>query len=464
MSTLALSMIVRDAEAILGRCLGSVRGLVDEMVIADTGSADGTMAVARAAGARVVAIPWENDFARARNRCLEHVKSDWVLALDADEMLDPEAAKTIPALIGSEAAAGYLVTLRNYVTSLGERLWDKPATPNNSSLSEARAFPAYVEHENVRLFRRRPEIVFTGRVHETVGHALRASGGRLGRAGFVIHHFGLAADAATRARKNHLYRELGREKIREMPQSAQAHFELGLVEFDNFHNDTEAARLFDRACELDAQLAVAWLFAGLAQARLGNPAAALARIRRAESLGYRTALTAEAEGDAHYNLGEFEAARRAYRRVLERDPRNASAASKLGLAEVRDARVETGLDRLRRAIETHPEREELYDRAVTACVWLGRLEEAAACAERKLSLPGPAPECYLRAAALRVKCGDWLRALHLLQCGLDRYPRHERLSLALTEVSAQAARVTASFVPRTVLGRKASAAGADRVL
>ena len=70
MPRVALSMIVRNEAATLRRCLESVRGVVDEMVIADTGSTDDTPAIARDYGARVVEVPWDNDFAAARNRAL----------------------------------------------------------------------------------------------------------------------------------------------------------------------------------------------------------------------------------------------------------------------------------------------------------------------------------------------------------------------------------------------------------
>ena len=89
MTTLALSMIVSNAEQQLALCLESVRGVVDELVIADTGSTDNTIELAHDLGAHVISIPWENDFARARNRALAEVRSDWVLSLDADERLDP---------------------------------------------------------------------------------------------------------------------------------------------------------------------------------------------------------------------------------------------------------------------------------------------------------------------------------------------------------------------------------------
>ncbi|QPN68435.1 uroporphyrinogen-III synthase [Synechococcus sp. CBW1006] len=88
-------MIVRDEAACLERCLASVRDFVDEMVVVDTGSTDDTVAIAERCGAVVHPITWPGDFAPARNRALEWVRGAWVLVLDADEVLLPEA---IPAL------------------------------------------------------------------------------------------------------------------------------------------------------------------------------------------------------------------------------------------------------------------------------------------------------------------------------------------------------------------------------
>ncbi len=96
MPTLALSMIVKNGERDLPDCLASVRGVVDEIVVADTGSSDASIEIARAAGARVISIPWENDFAKARNLSLAEVTSDWLLLLDADERLDAGAPTLLP--------------------------------------------------------------------------------------------------------------------------------------------------------------------------------------------------------------------------------------------------------------------------------------------------------------------------------------------------------------------------------
>ena len=96
---LSLSMIVRDEAERLAACLRSVQGFVDEMVVVDTGSSDDTVAIAEGLGATVHRIDWPGDFAPARNQALQWVSGDWVLVLDADEQLRPEAREPLRQLM-----------------------------------------------------------------------------------------------------------------------------------------------------------------------------------------------------------------------------------------------------------------------------------------------------------------------------------------------------------------------------
>src|SRR5438876_6887747 len=169
MTSCGLSMIVRDAAEWLPACLAGAQPIASEIVAADTGSTDATISIAESFGARVFSIPCNNDFAEARNLVLAEMKSDWILSLDADELLDWSGLAQFLPLLASTQAAGFHVTIRNYVLSLDDRVWDRPAIPNNSTLPLAAKYPAYVEHENVRLFRRAADVYFVGRVHESVG-------------------------------------------------------------------------------------------------------------------------------------------------------------------------------------------------------------------------------------------------------------------------------------------------------
>ena len=89
MATISLCMIVRNEEKTLPRCLESAAGLVDEMVIVDTGSTDATRAVALSYTDRVYDFPWRDDFAAARNFAFSKGRMEYLLWLDADDVLLP---------------------------------------------------------------------------------------------------------------------------------------------------------------------------------------------------------------------------------------------------------------------------------------------------------------------------------------------------------------------------------------
>jgi glycosyltransferase involved in cell wall biosynthesis len=102
--TLALVMIARNEARCIQRCLDSVRGLVDQMVVLDTGSTDATVSLAQMAGAEVSHFSWVDDFAAARNAALALSRCDWNLVLDADETLlqGPRTAQALLALRACE--------------------------------------------------------------------------------------------------------------------------------------------------------------------------------------------------------------------------------------------------------------------------------------------------------------------------------------------------------------------------
>lgn len=92
MVTLSLCMIVRNEEETLGMLLDRVKGIVDEMIVIDTGSTDKTMSLASAAGAKVYPYFWCDDFSTARNEAFSKATSDYILWLDADDYIS-EATK-----------------------------------------------------------------------------------------------------------------------------------------------------------------------------------------------------------------------------------------------------------------------------------------------------------------------------------------------------------------------------------
>lgn len=90
MITISLCMIVKNEEDTLPRCLSSVQGLAEELIVVDTGSSDRTMEIAQGFGARVFSFPWSEDFALARNYSFSKATQEYCLWLDADDVITPE--------------------------------------------------------------------------------------------------------------------------------------------------------------------------------------------------------------------------------------------------------------------------------------------------------------------------------------------------------------------------------------
>lgn len=236
MPRLALCMIVRDEERMLPGCLESVRNIVDEIVVVDTGSTDGTVAIAQAAGARVVPFTWCDDFAAARNAALPHVTADWILVLDADERLAGDAGERIHRAIGR--GGFHLAQLPLY-----------DANRQDASLEEvlsgaARdAEPVYIS----RLFRRLPDLRWHGIVHEGVTRWGSEDPRTMARLRAAIVHFGYSPGyRASRGKAERNVRLLRRSRD-EAPDDARIRMYLA-----------SELRGMRRHAEASAEVDVAW--------------------------------------------------------------------------------------------------------------------------------------------------------------------------------------------------------------
>ena len=425
-------MIVRNGADDLPGCLRSVQDVVDEVVIGDTGSTDQSPALARSMGARVFSIPWTHHFAEARNRVLDAVTSDWVLMLDADERLDLTTRVHLQAHM-NDAWDGYQVTIRNYTDRPDARLWDRLAEPNDGLLPESHRFPAWLGHQNVRLFRRDPAIRFSGRVHESVGPSLEAHGKRLGTASFLIHHLGFVMPPEVERRKSAFYRELGKQKLQDSPDNAQAHFEVGLEELTRGEGAGVALGYFIQSCRLKPSFAVAWLFGAIALSMLGHTAQAEEFLAQAESLGYRSPLMVDLRGDLLYRKGDYTGASECYRRLWADFAPAPEAESKLGLTLWRGGETMPGLQHLRHAIQMFPGAGANYDRLISVLVAQDQIEDATEVAIKKLQATPPQPSAFLKLASLHAQMGNITEVRATLQKGCQAFPDDAGLLRAARE-------------------------------
>src|SRR3989338_2535121 len=100
--TISLCMITKNEEKYLEQCLNSVKAFVDEVVIVDTGSIDKTKEIAKRFNAKIYDFKWVDDFSAARNESLKYATKDWILVLDADEVLEEKDCLKIKELIKND--------------------------------------------------------------------------------------------------------------------------------------------------------------------------------------------------------------------------------------------------------------------------------------------------------------------------------------------------------------------------
>ena len=118
MVTLSLCMIVRDEDEYISQCLGSIKSIVDEIIIIDTGSIDNTIEIAKKFGAKVISHKWKDDFSEARNISLKNATKEWILVLDGDEEISKEHIGAIKeAIIGGDCDAVRMIQ-HNYVNDV----------------------------------------------------------------------------------------------------------------------------------------------------------------------------------------------------------------------------------------------------------------------------------------------------------------------------------------------------------
>lgn len=240
MPALSVIMIVKNEAECLAHCLQSVRDIADEIVVADTGSTDDTQAIAARFGARVCSVAWENDFAAARNASIAAATGDWLLHMDADEMLDPEAARRIRALVDADGhgADAIELILANYANDPRAYRWT-PVAPNDPY---AHGYAGYLRVGLLRLFRNRCGFEYREPVHENITESVLEHGGRIRSEDILIHHYGYDAGKVRSAGKSALYLEIARKKAVQRPNDTKTLHDLAEQALSQgFTDEAEAA-------------------------------------------------------------------------------------------------------------------------------------------------------------------------------------------------------------------------------
>src|SRR5437870_2803410 len=279
---ISLCMIVKNEEDWIEGAVQSVRSIVNQVIIVDTGSTDSTPRRIAALADKTLNLQWKDSFGDARNVSLAEAGEPWILVLDADERI---ASKDLPLLreaTRSDAADGYHLIQRNYV--FGNRVFGW--TPNEGHYEEGARYPGYVDNPLIRLFRNSPEIRFQGAVHEIIDPTRLSSKFKFANMPAVLHHYGKVRGEERVRAKQRLYLALGLKKIEQEPSNAKAYFDLG-IQYQELGRHAEACACFDQAFEM-TRLPNALLYWAISEKNLRQYESAAGLLTRALRLGLDT--------------------------------------------------------------------------------------------------------------------------------------------------------------------------------
>lgn len=348
MPTLSVVMIVKNEADCLADCLDSVQAIADEIVIGDTGSTDTTREIAADYDAVILSVPWTDDFAAARNTVLAEATGDWLLHMDADEVLDPDGARRIREIVDGDGfgADAVELVLANYCDDMRAWRW-VPVEPGSPW---ARGYAGYLAVGLLRLFRNGRGFEYREPVHENITESVSERGGRVLRENILIHHYGYTPSEERSREKRERYLALARKKSAERPEDIKAWSDL--AEQALCCNETDEA---ERACRRALELVPYDLNAATTLANIllnrGDIEEARPLLEAIEVQGAAPAHISVALAAIDYRENRLDEARRRLDCVLEHEPKSV-------LARLYRARV---LDRLGQRIHARRELEMARD-------------------------------------------------------------------------------------------------------
>ena len=397
---LSLCMIVKNEEYSLPQTLKSVKEVVDEMVVLDTGSTDRTVEIAKELGAEVYHFEWCNDFSAARNESLKYVQGKWVLVLDADEVLTPSIVPEMKQAMKSD---------RHLVINLVRQ--EVGASQSPYSLVS-------------RLFRNHPEVRFSRPYHAMVDDSVQELLQRephwqvVSLSTVAILHYGYQPGAIAALDKYTRARTAMEGFLASHPNDAYVCSKLGAL-YIQIGQLNEGIELLERGLT-STQVEPPVLFElhyhlGNAYTRLKNFNLALEHYKAAIQQPILSQLKLGAYnnlGNLLLSAGDLTTAKTAYETTLKIDPSFAAGHNNLGMTLKALGRMEEAIASYQKAIKLNPDYADAYQNLGVVLLKIGRVPESLSAFANAIALhesQNPAEAHRLRQGLQEMGFQVWLR-------------------------------------------------------
>tara|TARA_Y100000034_G_C6908973_1_gene422806 strand:- start:996 stop:1868 length:873 start_codon:yes stop_codon:yes gene_type:complete len=226
-------MLTRNEEAFVEQALNSVKGLVDEIIIVDDNSSDKTVEIAKKFTDKVFSRSLDNNFAEARNFTLQKATKDWILILDADEVISSKDHSTIKELIQDSNYVAYSLMQASYTNDSSQFSF----TPITNPSKESKGFKGYISCNIIRLFKNHQNIKFANPVHESVDASIQDKN-KIKKTNLFIHHYQF--EKQDQKEKQLRYLKIYEEKIDLFTNKAKVYRDMGII-YSSFKQEYEKA-------------------------------------------------------------------------------------------------------------------------------------------------------------------------------------------------------------------------------
>ncbi|AQA18237.1 hypothetical protein BST95_08340 [Halioglobus japonicus] len=213
------------------------------MIVVDTGSSDDSRNIVQRLGAKVFDFAWCDDFSAARNYSLEQASGDWIVVLDADEMIDPANWLRLRELVTTTERDAFFLSEHNYTN----QRFEGGFVPTKQQTPYTRGFKGYKVHAIARLFRNSPAIRYRGHVHEVIDTSLGEEQYEV--VNIVIHHHGEESPQRPKEVRHRSYLRLMEQDLDSDP-SGRLYGTAASIRMHYLKDYATAARYYESAIRL----------------------------------------------------------------------------------------------------------------------------------------------------------------------------------------------------------------------
>ncbi len=377
---LSLCMIVKNEAWWLSQCLTECLDYIDEVNVVDTGSTDGTDKIDPLLYTRLEKFKWCDDFSAARNFSLTLATGDWILVLDADEVIDVPTQTRLRELIETGPEVAYRFIQRTYTNN--HAIMGFVQNPVQNPLEyEVRG---YFDTPIVRLIPNNPKLGlrYVQRIHEGIEYTDPTK--KPVDTDIIIHHYGYMKSETKLKEKFALYYKLEKMRVEENPNDAEAWRQFGAACADQKQWEKSLAA-YEKSIALEPNHFAGLYGAALACMNSDNPDKALEYVVRAKKIDPSHPFLSHIHGTICLSKQDFKSAKEIFKEAVRLNPLDAASLYNLGVAHMAENNLDEAKKIYEEVLKIEPEfNSALFNLAIVNFI-AGEKDHAIAILERLIS-------------------------------------------------------------------------------